>query len=283
MAPALWVLCYSYSYSDTLSGRTNNAAINGLSWDMNTVLPPQAGLVVNGMFYQYTIDKETAAIAQVHIQNKLSFDDSYLIKNTDDWSGLPGNTITKLLNFDAIPKELWGNGEIIVEGEASISNPTVAYNYKYDTCYIVLSDPSCPGYAEALYKWLLDNGLLTGEIDINDPYYDQYVKLLLQQPVEETVDAETEEDEETDDNRLETRLTSGTAVAKIANTTEQQAMLASLQAVVPNFEAYYTSIPGGSYEETVLLEDTKIYDNTRALRNLAQQSLHEDLVQLQYK
>jgi hypothetical protein len=249
---------------------------------MNTVLPPQAGLVVNGMFYQYTINKEVTANAQVHIQNKLSFDDSYLIKETDDWSGLPGNTITKLITFNPISRDLWGNGEILVEGEASISNPTVAYNYKYDTCYIVLSDPSCPGYAEALYKWLLDNGLLKGEIDINDPYYDQYVNLLLQYQIEESEEVQIVEEEQ-DSDRLEAKLTSGNAVAKIANAAQQQAMLASLQAVSPSFEAYYTSIPGGSYDEKISIEDAKIYDNTRVLRNLAQQSLHKDLVQLQYK
>lgn len=278
----LSALCYSYSFADTVTGRTNNAAVGGLSWNMDSVLPSQAGLLVNGMFYQYTINKNVEAPAQVSIRNKLRFGEGYIFENTDDWSGLPGNTITKLLGFASTPKELWGDGEIAVLGEASITNPTVAYNFEYDSCYIILSNPACPGYAEALYQWLLDKGLLVGEVDINDPYYEEYVNVLLEQQIETEL-ITFAAIEESQDVRLEVRMTSGAAIAKLADVAQQEAVLTALQATLPNFESYYKTMPGGFYAEKVSLEDAKIYDNTSVLRNLAQQSLHRDLVQLQYK
>lgn len=252
---------------------------------MQNVLPPQAGLVVNGMFYQYTIDKDIEDPASVTVRNKIANTDEYLFQETDNWSDLPGNTIAKLLNFNDIQRELWGDGEIYVEGDATITNPTVAYNYKYDTCYIVLSDPSCPGYAEALYKWLLDNGLLNGEIDINDPYYDEYVQMLLNQKtdIEQENDMIDVEEDTENSSSLQASLSSTGVITKIADANNQAAMFAALQNAVPAFVNYYTSMPGGIYEDKVSLEDTYIADNTRALRNLSQQTLHRDLVQLQYQ
>jgi hypothetical protein len=48
-------------------------------------------------------------------------------------------------------------------------------------------------------------------------------------------------------------------------------------------DGYYSAtIEGGSYEDTITLEDSNIEDNTRALRNLAQDSLHRTLVRSQY-
>jgi len=41
-------------------------------------------------------------------------------------------------------------------------------------------------------------------------------------------------------------------------------------------------IQGGVYEDTVKLVDGSIKDNTKALRNLAQDKAHEKMVSMQY-
>jgi hypothetical protein len=46
---------------------------------------------------------------------------------------------------------------------------------------------------------------------------------------------------------------------------------------------YSASIPGGTYKESVVLVDKKLPENKRGLRNgLAQQILHEKMVDMQY-
>jgi hypothetical protein len=254
---------------------------------MEDVLPPEAGLVVDGLIYRYTVEKNVADDMKVHIRNesKLTFGE-YIINETDDWSQLPGTTINKFLTFGGIPRDAIGDGEIAVEGTGTVKDPDVAYTYKFDSCYMPLSDPSCPGYNDALYKWLLENGLLNGDIDINDPYYDQYVQMLLKRKTEVEEEEEEEEeqieDEEGDEDDMESRLAVNDASMNIADAAMQNAMLQALRNV-SQFDSYYTTIiPGGTYEETVVLEDTILPDNRRALNNLAQQSLHRDLVRSQY-
>ena len=48
-------------------------------------------------------------------------------------------------------------------------------------------------------------------------------------------------------------------------------------------DSYYgTTIEGGMYEDTVTLEDSTLEDNSKALRNLAQDNLHRTIVRSQY-
>ena len=271
----------SYCYSDVIGGSTNNAAANGLTWNMNDILPPEAGLSINGLNYQYTINKDPTSDAQVTIQNENALGDGYVFKETDNWNQLPSSTITKMLTFGNIPREAWGDGSIQVDGEASVSDPIVVYNYRFDPCFIPLSNPECPGYKDALYQWLLDNGMLNGDIDIDDPYYNEYVQAALEQEVELEEEEEREEQEESDDER-ENALFAADKAIKLADGAAQQAMLNALT-VVPQFDAYYTlELKGGEYEETLRLEDKNIPDNKRAMRNLAQQELHRNLVRSQY-
>ena len=284
MAAVLSVSFYSYSYCEVTSGRTGNAAIDGLTWNMDNILPPQAGLVVDGLIYQYTMNKETEDAASVHIRNKLRFSDDYVLEEVDDWSNLPGSTINKIINFGDIPRESFGDGEIAVFGNGEVSDPNVAYNYKFDPCYIALSDPKCPGYNEALYDWLLENGLLNGDININDPYYDEYVQSLLNAKIDEETDDEekplVEEEEEADDT--ESKMFTGDALAKIANQAQQDAMLKTLQNVNKLDFYYTTTIQGGTYEDQLVLEDKQLPDNARAMSNLAQDTLHRSMVRSQY-
>jgi len=64
---------------------------------MSNVLPQQAGLQVTGVVYQYTAVKDPEDDMIVHVQNQNAQDSGYIFRETDDWSGLPGNTINKLI------------------------------------------------------------------------------------------------------------------------------------------------------------------------------------------
>lgn len=281
----LSVLSYSYCYSETvITGVTNNAADNGYEWDMTDVLPPEAGITINNVFYRYTMNKDPSAEAQVIIQNENAIDEGYIFSHTDDWTNLPGSTINRLIPVEDIPKAYWGDGSITVEGDGQITDPTVAYSYRTDLCYNPLYSPECPGYFLALYQWLLDNGLINQQIDVNDPFFDKYVQEALNRVTEQDEQEDREEttEEEKEEESMEDKLSVAGAAEKIADAAAQAAMLQSM-ANLPVFETYYSSsIPGGSYDETIQLIDKELPDNRRAMRNLAQQRLHSEMVDSQY-
>ena len=94
---------------------------------MTNVLPQQAGLQVSNVIYQYTAIKDPDSDMLVHVQNENAQGDGYIFRETDDWSQLPGNTINKIIPVADLPIQLWGNGSIEVEGDGSVTDPTVAY------------------------------------------------------------------------------------------------------------------------------------------------------------
>ena len=231
----------SYLSSDLLYGRTDNVAKYVRTWDMSKILPPEAGLEIQGVFHRYTITKEANADATVSIVNK---------------------------------------------NANSAGNIYEAYNYRFDPCFIPLADPSCPDYESALYKYLLDNNLINNEPDVNDPYYNQWVQFQLElkaeQKEEEDKEKQEAKEEEQEELKMEKALSVAGAAEQIANPTQQLAMMQQL-ASTGTLDVYYgTTIEGGKYEDTVTLEDSNIEDNTRALRNLAQDTLHRTLVRSQY-
>ena len=248
---------------------------------MQEVLPAPEGLMINGMLYQYTIKKDPADQAKVHVQNENPIDGGYIIRETDDWSNLPGNTINKLIRFSDIPMQYFGNGSIELEGKGEIENPTVVYSYKLDPCFIPLTDPSCPGYIQALYAWMKENGLLPDDATIDDPYFNEFVQAALEQEVTlDDEEAKTEEEKE-EDEQIE-KLNAGASIEALADPAAQAAIMQAM-AAIPNFETYYeVTIQGGIYEDVLVLEDTELPDNTSAMRNLAQDTLHRSMVRSQY-
>ena len=63
-----------------------------------------------------------------------------------------------------------------------------------------------------------------------------------------------------------------------------QAQIAALIAYVPGFKGYGGSISGGTYPDAQLYQTEQIPESKRGLRNgLAQQLLHEKMVEMQYK
>ena len=254
---------------------------------MNNVLPPQAGLVVNGVVYNYTVDKNTGDPLLVHIQNENAAGEGYIFRETDDWSGKPGSTINKFIRIENIGREYFGNGSIETEGVGSVSDARVAYTYKFNECYIPLSNPDCPGYQDALYDWLKENGLLDNPPQPGDPYYDEYVQASLNRETkEETEDEknarEKEQNKEEEEDPIEA-LNQNIDVGAFVNGAEQAAMITQMS-TTPQFDSYYNvAIQGGIYNEDIVLQDSTLPDNPRAMRSLASDATHKSMVRSQYE
>lgn len=274
--------------SEVTTGQTGNAAATSLQWTMESILPPQAGLSINGLIYQYTITKDPTTDSWVTVQNLKADGTCCALSYTDDWSQLPGSTLNKFLSFGDIPSLAMGDGSIAVTGDGILSDVNVGYNFKFDSCVVPLSDPNCPGFRDALYKWLLDNGLLNNGIDINDPYYDQYVQELLNRRADtsedENIDTTEPKEEKEDKDSLEAKLSVNDSNMKVAEAAKQNAMLEALRVTPTEFNAYLTaSIQGGVYEDNVVLEDSTLPDNASVMRNLAQSTIHQTMVRSQYE
>ena len=276
----VWVAFCSYSYSsDIVSGTTNNAAANGLNWSMGSILPSETGLIINGMIYRYTAEKIIEDDMKVHIRNEDTLSNGYIFSNTDDWSGGPGGTINKVLPIDRISGTRFGDGEIAIEGKGEVNNPTVIYSYQFDPCAVVLSDPSCPGYAEALAALLAEQALLNKQVEPDNPYDNE--------EVQEVLNSETEIKDETDksaeeENEEEDRLNTNNEI--LEQYAGQAGLLDAYSIQEQALNDYYVAdIPGGIYNETVEFEPNQLSDNRRALRNFASDTLHRRIVRSQYE
>ena len=274
-----------YSYSESISpyfGITGNAAIGGYSWNMDNVFPEPPGLEVNGVFYSYTPQKLTEDEFKVTVGNEGVWSD------TEDWTGTPGGIeVRKVIGLPNVPREAWGDGYIITEGEGTIDDATVIYSYKVDPCFDPQFDPNCPGYVAPVPVII--------EIDPDDIYdatEDEYVslndeeKVLIEENEQQLEKEKEEEEEEAEKLKRAYRLElAQDLLGIVALESENQriiAMNAAQQAVV-NVQYLNATIPGGTYKETVVLLDKKIDDNKEGLRNgLAQQLLHEEMVVMQY-
>ena len=271
--------CSGYSYSEQVYETSTNAAATGLNWVMSNVLPQYTGLTVNGVVYRYTTVKNTEDDMVVYVQNEDAINGGYIFREQDDWSGLPGNSIYKLVPVNAIPLEYWGDGSIEWEGEGSVEDARVLYNYSYDTCFGVTNDPTCPDYIPPTPE--------VPEIVIDDPLDDQWV----QRELEREVELQNEEDEDRDRRRMmseeepeELRLEAILGVVNnsmiAVNSLRKHTELMALNYIPVN---YFDQLPDSKYEETVVLKDADLPDNRKARRqSMAQQLLHQELVNLQY-
>ncbi len=273
---------HSYSYSsDIVYGSTGNAASQALNWAMANVLPQQAGLQVGSVIYRYTATKDPSADMLVHVQNQDALGSGYIFRETDDWSGLPGNTINKIVAINDIPIQRWGDGSIVVEGSGQVSDPSVIYTYKYDPCFNPQSNPSCPGYQPPIpeqeiadhniYNALDDSAVLAATEETDPDLYDRDGK-------------RKTNSEKREDAILQQGLAASENALNISSDVAQAFMIDAM-ANESRFNPYYRSaIAGGSYTDTLFMPGNDIPDNKKGLRNnLAQQILHERMVDLQYK
>ena len=242
------------------------------------MLPDIPGIDINGLLYKYTTVKDPDAGMKVHIGNKNVDADGYTFRKTDDWSGVPGNTIVRSFPLSNIPASQWGAGSIDIEGEGSVKDPVVIYSYRVDECYDEQSNPACPGYVKPvpvipvveIYDSLEDDAV-TEALEADEFQYDENGDLIL---------SEEEEEEET---RIEMGLTASANALTLFNTQGQDDLIMAINEQT-NIALYYNaSIQGGTYSDVVGLADSTIPDNKKALRNnLAQQLLHEQMIDMQY-
>jgi hypothetical protein len=287
---ALVAFSPSYSYSESIApyfGTTGNAAAGGTTWSMDNVLPTPPGLDINGVIYNYTIQKDVDDSVNVHVQNENAAGTGYIFRETDEWKpgSLGGTEIRKVVPvIPNIPRTSWGQGSIEVEGEGSVTDPNVVYMYKVDPCFNAQFDPNCPGYEVPIPD-------VTVSIEIYDATEDEYVNLsndeqVLLEENEKTVEEELDEDEEEEEKRKReyrlAMLAETNAAALLEQNLRIQIMNRDMQSQINN-NYLNKFINGGVYNETIKLVDKKIDDNKQGLRNgLAQQLLHEKMVDMQY-
>ena len=273
------VLLHSYSYSEPYTyGATGNAASGALGWSMDSILPSIGGVDINGLLYRYTTVKDPEANMKVHVGNRNASGDGYTFRETDDWSGVPGNTIVKSFPLSNIPASKLGTGFVEVEGQGTVKDAVVIYNYRLDRCYDPQSDPTCAGYVKPMlvlpevvvYNALEDDAVID-TLEADEFQYDEDGEL---------IDDEEEEDEET---RIEMGLTASANALTLFKTQNQSDIILAINKQT-NINMYYNAkINGGTLNDAAGLKDGTIPDNKKALRNnLAQQVLHEKMVDMQY-
>lgn len=249
---------------------------------MTNVLPQQAGLTVDSVFYRYTTVKNPEDDMLVHVQNENANGEGYIFRSTDDWSGLPGNTINKAVAVNGIPIDSLGDGSIEVEGTGEVVNAKVVYNYQFDPCFDPQSDPTCPDYVS---PFSLD--MLPSDPEVVDPLDQDYVQDELDRKAMQDDEDEEEQDrkqlakEKKKDDRLEKVLGIVNTSLLSADSIAKHNELIALN-YIP--QTYFESLPDTKYEETIVLKDSKLPENKKGKRvGLAQQVLHEQMVSQQYE
>lgn len=263
----------SYSCSEIIYSESKVDAYN---WVMQNVLPQQAGLTVGSVIYRYTAVKNIEDDMLVHVQNEDALGSGYIFRETDDWSGLEGNKIFKIVPVGAIPLERWGNGSVEVEGTGSVEDPSIIYTYQYDPCFDPQADPSCPGYVIPY-----DPNLIP-VVEFNDPLQDELVLAEMEKK------AELEEEEEYErkmrirkaSKNLEKMLGGLNRGAMDGQAAAQEAALLAMNYIPVS---YTGSLNGGVYKDMPMIPDSQIPNNKDAKRlNFAQQKKHEEMMQYQY-
>ena len=273
------VLLPSYSYSEPYTyGATGNAASGALGWSMDSILPSIGGVDINGLLYRYTTVKDPEANMKVHVGNRNASGDGYTFRETDDWSGVPGNTIVKSFPLSNIPASKWGTGFVEVEGQGTVKDAVVIYNYRLDRCYDPQSDPTCAGYVkpmpvlpEVIVYDALEDDAVIDTLEADEFQYDEDGELIL------------DEEEEEEETRIEMGLTASANALTLFKAQNQSDIILALNKQT-NINMYYNAkINGGTLNDAAGLKDGTIPDNKKALRNnLAQQVLHEKMVDMQY-
>jgi hypothetical protein len=249
---------------------------------MTNVLPQQAGLEVSGIFYRYTAVKDPESDMIVYVQNEDALNEGeYIFREVDDWSGRPGKTINKYIPQPLITIDRWGDGSIEVEGQGTVEDPLVTYDYRYDPCFDPQSRPDCPGYVPPVPD--------VPDFDI-DAYYDEMNKLIEDEEEKKKIEPDDDDEEERQRKqvqqvkreRLEVALGAVNSALMNAEAQAQYASLMSLALIPPTY--INKVLPTTVYEDTRTLKDANLPDNAQGRRaNFAQQLLHKQMVDLQYE
>lgn len=273
------LLSCSFCYSDVINGTTSNVTGGGLTWSMTNVFPASTGLTVDGVIYRYTAVKNTADPFTVSVQNKNAVGSGLTFQSTDVWTGLPGNSITKVIPVNNIEGSKWGEGSFATEGFGSVKDPFVAYKYRYDTCVAdPLSSPACPGYADAWAKRITIESAKP-----IDPLSNEYVRNALDSKT--TIEDERKtmplsENTKKTDKPLDKKAASNAIVGIDGlRTISQLEMLNN----IPGLNLYSINMPGGVYKDVVAYPDKRMPDSRKGRSiGLAQEKLHNAMVESQY-
>ena len=285
-----WV---GYSYSESIApyyGTTPNAAAGGHTWSMDNILPSGIpGVDINLVIYDYTPIKETQDAMVVHVQNENADGTGYIFRESDDWSGLPGGVeIRKVVPVVSTNRSQWGDGSIEVEGTGTVEDASVIYNYRVDPCYDPQFDPNCPGYVQPQPPEIPQVNL----DDIYDATEDENVNLSNEETVlieenEEVLQELDEEKEEEEERKKRAYRLAALEASNAAQLLAEDTRISQMNQVSQNaVDRLYMpkTINGGVYTETVVLEDKNLPQNKDGLRNnLAQQLLHDKMIEMQYK
>lgn len=274
MALAVY-LAYSpfYLHSEEIFGQSRT---EGYNWVMQNVLPQQAGLTVGSVIYRYEAVKEVEDDMAVYVQNENALGEGYIFREKDDWSGLPGTKIYKVVGVGDIPLAAWGDGSVKVEGFGTVKDPSVIYSYRYDPCYDPQSNPTCPEY-QGPY-----DPLTLSSVDFKDPLQDEIIlaELAKKAKIEEEEEYERKARNKKVKSNLEKLLGGLNPSVMTDKALDIEKALFAMN-YIPS--SYTNSLKGGTYTDTVTLVDKKLPDNKKAKRvGLAQELLHKEMVEAQY-
>jgi hypothetical protein len=253
------------SSSDAIYGYSSNAAAGGSSWSMSeSVLgvAPVPGLDISGIIYRYTAVKERPDDFTVTVSNQNAIDGGYIFRETDDWSGKSGQTINKLVPVGYSPIRYWGDGSIETTGVGSVVDPSVVYMYRFQEPEPETQTPPTVNP----YNALEDDAVQQATAETDRELYE-----------DDEVEKDKDEEEEKNMEKALAALQSGLEMAK-----GQDGMLRAMNPVTLT-QYYAATIPGGAYQETVILDGGQIKDNRRAFRSMANDKLHTKMVEDQYK
>ena len=278
------LVCSSYSYSEeAIYGSTANAAQDTLNWVMRNVLPQQAGLAVNGVVYRYTTVKETEDAMVVSVQNENARGTGYIFRETDDWTGLPSNTISKAVPINNIDISYWGDGSIDWTGNGQVIDQSVIYTYYYEPCSDPQSNPSCDGY--------VDPYSVVEDVMVSNKTEEEMIQEELDRKTQ--LEAQEAEEEERERKEIAARkkqrkeealevLLGFVNTSLLADGQEIKHELLKASNYLP--QIYFADVKGGAYNDVPMLVDKKLPDNSKSRRAaLASQLLHQEMVDLQYE
>lgn len=242
------------------------------------------GMEINGVLYRYRAVKQTEDDFKVTISNK-DTSGGYIFRETDDWSGVPGNRITKFLPVELSPIARWGQGSITTEGVGQVQDQFVVYTFRFEECVNPETTPGCPGYVDQeRFQATVPN------IEIYNTLEDENVASALEPTDPDLYDEEKEESAKEDDEKekdkddMEKALAASQNAITLASAISQEALVNAMNATVNMTTYYAVRINGGAYKETQKLVDSQLPENRKGLRNgLAQQLLHNQMVDAQYK
>jgi hypothetical protein len=239
---------------------------------MTNILPKYTGLSVTAVSYQYRAQKQAEDPFVVNIQNLSSTGSNYVFRTQDDWTGLPGNTITKTVPVGSIPGSQWGPGSITTQGVGEVVDYSLFYNYTYDTCSAaVVTDPNCPNYRSRPIFGYSEDEFVTASYQRRDYQGDEVQAEMSRQFVLA--------------GSVDNKPKSKNTARNLLLTAQALKLAQSLEALnnLPGLAAYSQQIPGGVYKDVLQYADKKLPDSSNSRRlNLSQQRLHNQLVDLQY-